>query len=61
MASVEAIRSINHLSPYAAAKAGVVALTRALALELGPDKIRVNAVAPGAIKTLAQHPCGNEF
>lgn len=51
MASVEAIRSINHLSPYASAKAGVVALTKALALELAPHKIRVNAVAPGAIRT----------
>ncbi len=51
LASVEAIRSIKHLSPYAAAKAGVVTLTKALALELGPHHIRVNAVAPGAIKT----------
>ena len=35
--------------PYYVAKAGVVALTEALALELAPQNIRVNAVAPGPI------------
>ncbi|HVF63060.1 MAG TPA: SDR family oxidoreductase [Casimicrobiaceae bacterium] len=36
---------------YAAAKAGVLGLVRAMARELGADNIRVNAVAPGLIKT----------
>lgn len=35
--------------PYYVAKAGVIALTEALALELAPDRILVNAVAPGPI------------
>jgi len=36
---------------YAAAKAGVVGLTRALARAFGPDNIRVNAIEPGAVMT----------
>ncbi|MDO8836168.1 MAG: SDR family NAD(P)-dependent oxidoreductase [Vicinamibacterales bacterium] len=35
--------------PYYVAKAGVIALTEALALELAPDRVLVNAVAPGPI------------
>jgi NAD(P)-dependent dehydrogenase (short-subunit alcohol dehydrogenase family) len=36
-------------TPYAAAKWGVIGLTRSLAIELGPDRIRVNALLPGIV------------
>jgi NAD(P)-dependent dehydrogenase (short-subunit alcohol dehydrogenase family) len=41
-------RYVGYL-PYYVAKAGVIALTEALALELAPDRILVNAIAPGPI------------
>jgi 3-oxoacyl-[acyl-carrier protein] reductase len=49
--SVEAFRAAPGFSIYAAMKAGVEQLTRSLALELSPRRIRVNCIAPDAIPT----------
>jgi NAD(P)-dependent dehydrogenase (short-subunit alcohol dehydrogenase family) len=37
-------------SPYSAAKWGVVGFTKSLAIEAGPDKVRVNCIQPGAVE-----------
>ena len=50
-ASVAVIKPQVQLAAYTAAKAAVAGLTRALARELRDDHIRVNAVAPGTMKT----------
>jgi len=50
-ASTSAVHPRAGLSAYAAAKSGVLGLTRALALELAADQIRVNAINPVAVRT----------
>lgn len=51
IASTEALGATAGNSPYAASKAAVTGLTRALALELGRDGITVNCICPGPIET----------
>ncbi len=51
VASIEAGRGRFGLANYAASKAGLVALTRSAAAELGRYNVNVNAVTPGFIRT----------
>ena len=51
MASTRALMSEPDTEAYAASKGGILALTHALAISLGKDKIIVNAISPGWIET----------
>ena len=51
IASVVGINPGRYQGIYSITKAGLISLTKTLALELGPDNIQVNAVAPGLIQT----------
>ena len=51
VASVGGIKGDPFLGIYGATKAALISLTRSLARELGPSGVRVNAIAPGLIRT----------
>lgn len=58
ISSVVAHSPVASASVYSATKAAVDALTKALAKELGPRKIRVNAINPGMVETEGLHTTG---
>ena len=55
VASVQALAAQTDVAAYAASKGGLVALTRAMALDHAPEGIRVNAVCPGSVDTPMLH------
>lgn len=51
VSSVHAVATSANIAAYAASKGGLLAFTRAVAIEFAPDNIRANAVLPGAVDT----------
>jgi NAD(P)-dependent dehydrogenase (short-subunit alcohol dehydrogenase family) len=51
ISSVHAVATSANIAAYAASKGGLLALTRAMAIEFSRDNIRVNAILPGAVDT----------
>ncbi len=56
MSSISALRGNGAISAYALSKAGVSQLARNLAVQWGPRNVRVNAIAPGFIRTALSEP-----
>ncbi len=51
VSSVHAVATSANIAAYAASKGGLLALTRAMAIEFAPDNIRANTILPGAVDT----------
>lgn len=60
ISSIASKLALANNSAYAASKAGINALSRSMALELGQHQIRVNAVCPGAIETYRMDDVRND-
>lgn len=58
VSSIAALRANTTIGAYGISKAAEIGLTRNLAAEWGPKKIRVNAIAPGLVKTDFAGHCG---
>lgn len=61
--SITAFIGMTHLLDYVSSKGAVISFTRALAREIGPDAVTVNAISPGAFPTDAEkiHPDPEEY
>ncbi len=56
LSSMSALRAVTMVPGYGSAKAGIISMTRNLAVKWSRDNIRVNAIAPGAIETPMTKP-----
>lgn len=59
LSSIHAIRSYRRHPAYGTAKAGILALTRQVALDYGPQGVRINAILPGLIED-QRHPVSSD-
>ena len=60
LSSVTALVARTNLAAYSAVKGAIISLSRQLALDLAADNVRVNAVAPGSVRTPMTQPVYGE-